>query len=600
MIKMKRTRLLVLLILLLSVPLLAEARSGVIDHIRITVYYDHNGTLGIDHSDGGNFKWSADSSLGSNDALIVGGDEVGVGTPPLDTLHVNGTIRQTPIDPVELAYFTNASIMDQPWSVEVVDNIAYVAAYANNTITAIDVSDPTNPSQIGYITDNTYLDGVRFLDVQGDYLYAGSIDQNPDYFVVINISNPRNMEIVGYDTGSYNGGNRLYNCQGIAAVGKYVYVNGASDMFLVFDVSDPTDPLLVGYNSTTNAEIDNPWEIEVHGDFAYISNSGNHSVTIINVTDPSHPRITGSYTNSTTLNLSRALTVRGSYAYATGLYADALSIIDISDPTNPTQVGSLIDSTELNGASGIKLAGDYAYISGINGARLAIVDISNPRAPYLVDTINTFTNVRARFEILGRHLYAADLSSDRLEIYDLYGSSLPTANIGDVATTSMDVTGSADVGNVATVGSGLNVGKGGLYVGGQFVVARHSELGNFTVKATGVAKTMYMTLAYHDGDHDCDDNPGDCCDPGYHMCTTMEWLEGGRQIEDSGTDRRTNPYLWSGHVNAGANDPSIDCDGWTSNSATNESMRCYYTTTMVCGAVTDDCDTARNVWCCSD
>ncbi|KKN62192.1 hypothetical protein LCGC14_0514710 [marine sediment metagenome] len=59
---------------------------------------------------------------------------------------------------------------------------AYVTSFANDEIEIIDVTDPTNVSKVGTLTDATYLDGVREIQVINDeFLYSFNFNGATNY-----------------------------------------------------------------------------------------------------------------------------------------------------------------------------------------------------------------------------------------------------------------------------------------------------------------------------------------------------------------------------------------------------------------------------------
>ena len=118
---------------------------------------------------------------------------------------------------------------------------------------------------------------------------------------------------------------------------------------------------------------------------------------------------------------------------------------------------------------------------------------------------------------------------------------------------------------------------------------------------SGGTKTMYLTSATFYGNHNCDDNPSNCCASGYHFCDINEFANGGRRLETIGAGRNAGPGTYSGWVD-GKHSAYEDCNGWTTNQAGYASTRGafdqsdrkpYFVIEYACG-------TQRSVWCCQD
>ncbi len=109
--------------------------------------------------------------------------------------------------------------------------------------------------------------------------------------------------------------------------------------------------------------------------------------------------------------------------------------------------------------------------------------------------------------------------------------------------------------------------------------------------------TMYMNLTASGAAHNCDDTVGGgCCTSGYHLCTVPEFLEGGRQVETTGTNRYTTPYDTFGWADSIGG--SLDCSDWTAAAGTS-ALTCKYNSTAACDTTTNSCLSSLRIWCCS-
>jgi hypothetical protein len=115
-------------------------------------------------------------------------------------------------------------------SLEIKRNKAYVAS--RKGLEVIDISDPTAPVRVGV---NYNLGVINDLKVMGNYAYCS--DNNG--LRVIDISNPSSM----WEVGNYytDGAGRS-----LVIKRKYVYLTTSSSKVLVFDVSVPSQPRLMG------------------------------------------------------------------------------------------------------------------------------------------------------------------------------------------------------------------------------------------------------------------------------------------------------------------------------------------------------------------
>ncbi|MFX0057137.1 MAG: LVIVD repeat-containing protein, partial [Candidatus Heimdallarchaeota archaeon] len=230
--------------------------------------------------------------------------------------------------------------------------------------------------------------------------------------------------------------------------GNYAYVtdaeSGVANAYLILDISDPLNPILIGNCSLP----DNPIDSVVVGNYAYIAN-GPAGLVIVNVANPSSPFMISQYDlPEYTLDIG----ISGNFAYvvfapATGTNTYFVSF-DVSNPSNPT----LADSYHLpHFGYGLHVSGNRAYVAcwmddllifdisnpynlyvlgGVNppgesydlyvegnyayqccsSAGLQIIDVSNPANPYVVSSFDT-PQVAYSVFVSGTYAYIADIYS---------------------------------------------------------------------------------------------------------------------------------------------------------------------------------------------
>jgi hypothetical protein len=113
---------------------------------------------------------------------------------------------------------------------------------------------------------------------------------------------------------------------------------------------------------------------------------------VVDVSDPTHPRIAGELTNGFLRN-PRCVAVQFRYGFVTD--DDGLKIVDLTEPTRPVPIPRA--TLRLNHAGRLYVARTYAYVA--NGPEgLAIVDVENPERPRLDQMFNaggTLNDTRA-------------------------------------------------------------------------------------------------------------------------------------------------------------------------------------------------------------
>ena len=115
------------------------------------------------------------------------------------------------------------------------------------------------------------------------------------------------------------------------------------------------------------------FDVEIEGDIAYVVDTADNNpggLVIINVSDPTHPYILGSYYES---GMPYAVDVVGNIAFLANINV-GLEVINISDPTNPVKIDQYIGS---GAAFDVQVIGEIAYI--VDWSRgLVLLDISDP------------------------------------------------------------------------------------------------------------------------------------------------------------------------------------------------------------------------------
>ena len=370
----------------------------------------------------------------------------------------------------------------------VVGNYAYTANWVGDRLTIIDISNPSSPTIVGSVQNSSILDGAGAVYVAGDYAYVAANAGSPDRLVVIDVSNPSAPTIVGWVSDSrLEGGDHLY------VSGNYAYVPAEfADALTIVDVSNPTSPQVVGWVSSSTL-LDGTEEVFVEGKYAYVTAEHSDSFVVVDVSDPTSPTIVGSIATST-LDGAEPIYVSGRYAYVGAKNADRLVIIDISDPTSPTIVGSVTDS-RLGGIDGIVVAGKYAYVAAEDAQRLTVVDVSNPASPVVVASLldTTYLSNPDNLDVSGKYAYVGNFSDDRLTIVDISGIDVPTAKIGHLTASLIDVENNLEIQNNLYVGNALNVGIGGILTRGNLSVSGNSYFwGNIGIGTTSPSSLLEL------------------------------------------------------------------------------------------------------------
>jgi len=259
-----------------------------------------------------------------------------------------------PVNPELLATLP----MPYPADTHIVGDWAFVSTYWQS-LYVLGIANRARPL---IYTEIRYGSGSPSIAVFADRLYAASDKKG---LLVFDVSDPEMPLLLGqYDTAVYG--------QAVAAVDTFAYLIDSTDGLHILSVDDPSQPAEVGSFSCTGVN-----GLTVEGTTAYLC--GSNDFVIVNAADPSAPRELGRVDLP---GYAEDAAIDGAYAYVVCPY-EGLQVVSIADPAAPAVVATLaLDSN----ARDIALAGDLAYITA-NGVR--IVSIADPLNPLLVGSYDS-------------------------------------------------------------------------------------------------------------------------------------------------------------------------------------------------------------------
>jgi len=167
-------------------------------------------------------------------------------------------------------------------------NYAYVAD-GNKGLRIIDISQPSQPTEIGFYDTNGY---ARDVFLSGDYAFVADLQGG---LRVIDVSNPDQPVEVGFYQNCY--------ANGVVAQGDYAFVAGGPRGLRVIDVSQPTQPKEVGFYDTGGSA----YNVTVSGNSAYVADV-NDGLYILDISEvlpllPDHWNFTANTGNNATVVL---------------------------------------------------------------------------------------------------------------------------------------------------------------------------------------------------------------------------------------------------------------------------------------------------------
>jgi len=326
----------------------------------------------------------------------------------------------------------------------------------------IDIQNPAAPSLITNFT-SPQIKGAEGLEVAGRYAYVCGMESN--CFVVIDISNPTAPVQVGYVSNAVS----LLENEGVAVSGQYAYVigeaTGSGGYLTVVDISRPTSPTIVG-SLADSTDLGEAATVQIKGHYAYVTGVDADRLAVVDISNPANPVLAG---HSAAISGSGSVYIESRYAYV--LDGTALDIVSVSNLLSSSM--PIVGSVTIPGASSlytIKVAGRFAFITDINVDAVYTVDVSNPTAPFCVGTNIDTVNLAYvdDITICGNYAYVTcNESTGRLTILGLPGILSPSASIGNLYGDDINVGNRAHVGGDLYVGNGIHSGPNGIYSQGK-------------------------------------------------------------------------------------------------------------------------------------
>jgi len=291
-------------------------------------------------------------------------------------------------------------------NVKVVGNYAYVTQNDSICLNIIDISDPSAPSSVSAYTcycpplNHRVADG---LAISNNYAYL-AYNEQISALRIINISNPLFPELSGQLSSSFTW------IRGMEISGKYLYMTGDSGLTIV-DISDPANPIITGtYNmfglqahdvfiqNDTNAFISH-----------YIQNLFTSGFAIINVKTPTSSTLSSL---CTTTVAPIKIEVNGNYAYlANG--DSGIQIANIENSAAPT----IVSTCRIGGyVSNIKIVNNYIFAT-VRDKGFYVINAANPLSPIIVDSF--LVNLDANFNYIDIQGQNAFITDHNLLIFDV-------------------------------------------------------------------------------------------------------------------------------------------------------------------------------------
>lgn len=237
-------------------------------------------------------------------------------------------------NPVLLSQEASGGMQGQFTSdVTVVGDVAYVTDYFGG-LNLFDVSNPAGAVRVG---GTQALSGPNGIEVVGSYAY---IADGLDGLVVVDVSNPAMPTVVG----SYN---TPGNAQDVAIENGYAYIaDGIAGGLEIIDVIDPSNPVGMGSYPMQN----NTLGIDVRNQVVFVAGGGS-GLVLFDVSDPMNPVLLDA-----TQSPGRSVwdvEVQDSRAYI-AINGEGVMAVNIANPSNiieyePTKMGGAVRNISFSG-----------------------------------------------------------------------------------------------------------------------------------------------------------------------------------------------------------------------------------------------------------
>jgi len=371
------------------------------------------------------------SSLESaNDVFVVGNYAYLAAKTGLKVVDVS--------NPASMTLAGTLTLPGTPRGIYVGGGYAYVTSYIHNDFNAhtfhvVDISNPTNPTQVGSVGVFLYPGETNGVYVSGNYAYVAGVRYGVSGYAggvqVVDISNPSAPTNVKHYTTS-----TLQQTYRVHVSGGYAFLTGYTGGLLVVNVSNPSNPTPASiYRMPTDARTlaisGNPSTSSGQA-YAYVAD-GSQGVKVVNVSDPAFPFVTSSMWGR---GVSEDIAVSGQYLYVAdwGLY-----VLDISNPASLMFVTRYLPPGENISFNRVHVSGNpssfdsrsggsgqaYAYLIDMY-SKLWIVNVANPAAPTVAGSVRDAAYSFLDVYVAGNYAYL--VGSGGLWVFNVSNPAQPT------------------------------------------------------------------------------------------------------------------------------------------------------------------------------
>ncbi|MCK4235311.1 T9SS type A sorting domain-containing protein, partial [candidate division WOR-3 bacterium] len=218
----------------------------------------------------------------------------------------------------------------------------------------------------------------------------------------LDISDPTNpKEISHYDTKSRS--NSIITRDSIAYVADSASV-------LLLNIKNPYNPQMISELPL----ICNGFGMVLDYPYLYVTSELTHDFTIVNVSNPENPFITGSFHLN---GFPTYICYKDTFAFVS-VSLEGIAVINTANVYNPT----LVTYLQLPGyARGNVCKGNFLYVATEDSSLICIVNLTDPSTPILENTVNTIQDYPFSITVSDTLLYVAEQFSG-IEVFNISSS----------------------------------------------------------------------------------------------------------------------------------------------------------------------------------
>jgi hypothetical protein len=454
-----------------------------------TVYGDGN----LYKTNNGDFRMAlnvASSSwrfytAGAERLTVASSGNIGIGVSnPSEALDVVGSIENILSNASTTLLQSTLSLgAGTPGDIVVRGNYAYVT-YRTGTTSAfriIDVSDTKNPKLISSMT----LEPSQDIEIVGNYAFL--MVRNENSIAAIDISNPAAPVLAGSSTLSHVPGS-------MGVYGKYLYVESRGRV-ATFDI---TNPLQMTRVATTTISSDNPYisDFAFQGRFAYAADPNNSFIHVLDLTNPASSTVATSVQVDVDSHSEMKLAIQGRYLYVgkNGFTDYHIAIYDISNPRAPVRVATTPDRP-LSLFEDLKVSGRYLFAAEESEFGLLVFDVASSTDPTFLGALpGTESYLAETFDVVGKNVYVP--FSGGFGIFELPGIETASLLAHSAEFGSFSVMTNGSIANQLAVGGSVLIGPGGLISQGAFAISSTNTTStvHFAVSTTRMEVSSRLTV----------------------------------------------------------------------------------------------------------